>query len=239
MGYMEIIHNTNGELGERSMKHIIIDLEMNKISKTYREERFICGMETIQIGAIVLDDQYQEIGSFNTLVKPQYNDRIEPYYSKLTGITTEMVQNAPGFETAIRMFFSWCASMDEARIHQWSESDLDQVRKELALKQIQLEPEYLSLLEDWNDFQKEFGDELHISRSLSLKTAVDMAGLDFDGEAHNALNDARTTAALLRTVHTPALRQAALDRVVELMTPKTIGTSLGSLFNFSALGFSA
>ena len=66
-----------------------------------------------------------------------------------------------------------------------------------------------------------------------------MAGLDFDGEAHNALNDARTTAALLRTVHTPALRQAALDRVVELMTPKTIGTSLGSLFNFSELGFSA
>ena len=221
------------------MKHIIVDLEMNKLAKGYKEERFICGREIIQIGAIVLDDQYQEIGTFNTLVKPQYNDRVEPYYSKLTGITTEMVQNAPEFETAIRMFFFWCVSMDEARIYQWSESDLDQITKELALKQIQLEPEYLSLLEDWSDFQKEFGDELHISRSLALKMAVDMAGLDFDGEAHNALNDARTTAALLRTVHTPALRQAALDRVVELMTPKTIGTSLGNLFDFSALGFSA
>lgn len=221
------------------MKHIIIDLEMNNISKTYREERGICRMETIQIGAIVLDEEYQEIGSFNTLVKPQYNDRIEPYYSNLTGITTEMIQNAPGFESAIRIFFSWCASMDEAKIYQWSESDLDQVTKELALKQIHLEPEYVSLLEGWSVFQKEFGDELHISRSLSLNTAVDMAGLNFNGEAHNALNDARTTAALLRTVHTPALRQAALDRVVELMTPKTIGTSLGSLFDFAALGFSA
>ena len=221
------------------MKNIMVDLEMNKLAKEYKEERFICGREIIQIGAIVLDEKYQEIGSFNTLVKPQYNTRIEPSIENLTGITTEMVQNAPGFETAIRMFLSWCTCMGEARIYQWSESDLDQVTKELALKQVQLEPEYLSLLEDWSDFQKEFGDELHISRSLALKTAVDMAGLDFDGEAHNALNDARTTAALLRTVHTPALRQAALDRVVELMTPKTIGTSLGSLFNFSELGFSA
>ena len=150
-----------------------------------------------------------------------------------------MVQNAPEFETAIRIFLSWCSSMDKARIYQWSESDLDQVTKELALKEIQLEPEFLPLLEGWSDFQKEFGDELHISRSLSLKTAVDMAGLDFNGEAHNALNDARATAALLRTVHTPALRQSALDRVVELMTPKTIGTSLGNLFNFSELVFSA
>ena len=38
MRYMEIIHNTNGESGEKSMKHIIIDLEMNKISKNYKGE---------------------------------------------------------------------------------------------------------------------------------------------------------------------------------------------------------
>ena len=57
---MEIIHNTNGQLREKNMKHIIIDLEMNKISQTCREERFICRMETIQIGAIVLDNQYLE-----------------------------------------------------------------------------------------------------------------------------------------------------------------------------------
>ena len=47
-----------------------------------------------KIGAVLLDEQYQEIGYFNTLVKPQYNDQIERRIENLTGITTEMVQNA-------------------------------------------------------------------------------------------------------------------------------------------------
>lgn len=52
------------------MKHIVIDLEMNALDKKYAKERQICGREIIQIGAVLLDDQYQEIECFNTLVKP-------------------------------------------------------------------------------------------------------------------------------------------------------------------------
>lgn len=128
------------------MKHIVVDLEMNALAKEYKEEKLLCGREIIQIGAVALDEQYQEIDSFNTLVKPQYNSRIEPYYMKLTGITTEMVQNAPDFETAIRMFFSWCAGMDTIRIYQWSESDYEQITKELELKRICLKTEDTRLL---------------------------------------------------------------------------------------------
>ena len=60
------------------MKHIVVDLEMNGISKEHKEERQFWGREVIEIGAVVLDDSYNEIGSFKTLVKPQYNDRITP-----------------------------------------------------------------------------------------------------------------------------------------------------------------
>lgn len=116
------------------MKHIVVDLEMNSLAKEFKEEKIICGREIIEIGAVVLDEQYHEIGSFKTLVKPQYNDVIKPYFEKLTGITTEMVANAPVFKEALDMFFSWCHSInDDVQIYQWSETDLDQVLSEIKV----------------------------------------------------------------------------------------------------------
>lgn len=117
------------------MKHIVIDLEMNPLDRKFKKEKVICGRETIQIGAVLLDDQYQEIAYFNTLVKPQYNERIERKFERLTGIKTEMVQNAPSFKDAIEQFFSWCHNIkEEIHIHQWSGSDSAQITKELELK---------------------------------------------------------------------------------------------------------
>ena len=162
------------------MKHIVIDLEMNALDKKFKDEKLICGREIIQIGAVLLDDQYQEIGYFNTLVKPQYNERIERKFEKLTGISTKMVQNAPVFAEAMEQFFSWCHSIkDEILIYQWSESDYEQIIKELELKRICLNEEDTELLQDFQDFQKEYGETLGLSKAVSLKDAVMYAGVDF------------------------------------------------------------
>ena len=56
------------------MKYVVVDLEMNPLSKEYIEERKQCKSEVIQIGAVALDERYQEIGSFKTLVKVRFND---------------------------------------------------------------------------------------------------------------------------------------------------------------------
>ena len=93
------------------MKYVVIDLEMNPIATTYATERKACKLEVIQIGAVLLDERYQEIGSFVTLVKPQFNSRIERRYERLTGIKTEMTESSPYFEEAVNMFFNWCNSI--------------------------------------------------------------------------------------------------------------------------------
>ena len=85
------------------MKYIVLDLEMNPIHKDYKEQKKICRSEIIQIGAIALDDDFQETDSFLTYVKPQYNDIITEVIQNLTGITTEMVQTAPDFHKAMRL----------------------------------------------------------------------------------------------------------------------------------------
>lgn len=83
------------------MKYVIVDLEMNPVSNEYPNERKVSRLETIQIGAVLLDEKYQEIGSFVTLVKPEYNTRIQKRYEKLTGIKTSMVESAPHFKEAL------------------------------------------------------------------------------------------------------------------------------------------
>lgn len=223
------------------MRHIVIDLEMNKLAKQYKEERLILGREIIEIGAVVLDEWYQEIGSFKTLVKPQYNDVIEKGITKLTGITTEQVQNAPILEEAIHIFFAWCHGMnDEIIIHEWSDADLEQITKEITLKKIRLNEEDMNLLVGWSDFQKEYGEKLHLDNQVSLKNAVMYAGIDFEGHEHDALDDARNTAELLKIVRTPSLCESALQHVIEVLTPTPIcSATLGDLFNFGALGLSA
>lgn len=51
------------------MKYVTVDLEMNPLAKEYKAEQAICCREVIEIGAILLDENYQEIDSFKTFCK--------------------------------------------------------------------------------------------------------------------------------------------------------------------------
>ena len=139
------------------MKYVVIDLEMIPIATVHTAEREYCKLEVIEIGAVLLDEKYQEIGSFVTLVKPRFNSRIEKRYEKLTGIKTEMIESAPCFEDALDMFFNWCNSIpDEIQIIQWSDNDFAQFSKEIQMKKIMLSSQNQKyMIEPWLDFQAE------------------------------------------------------------------------------------
>lgn len=221
------------------MKYVVIDLEMNAIAANYPEKRKISMLEVIEIGAVLLDEKYQEIGSFVTLVKPQYNDHIEKRYEKLTGIKNSMVQSAPYFEEALNMFLDWCNSIpDEVQIIQWSENDFLQISREIIMKKISLSDQHKKYLFDsWFNFQVEYSKTLGIDRNISLKDAVMYAGEDFRGRQHDALVDARNTAILFGIVRDKIRCQKALKYVIEAFAPKK-EISLGDMFDFSILAVS-
>lgn len=220
------------------MKYVVIDLEMNPIAGEYKEEREISRLEVIEIGAVLLDENYQEIGNFVTLVKPQYNTRIEKKYEKLTGIGTEMTESAPYFQEALNQFFDWCNDIqDEIQIIQWSANDFIQISKEIQLKNTLISDKNRKYLDHaWVDFQAEYGEKLGLERDISLKDAIMYAGEDFCGHQHDALVDARNTAALLGIVRDEVKCQKALERVIEVLKPKE-SISLGEMFDFSHFSF--
>ena len=216
------------------MKHIVVDLEMNNVAQK-SEARRICTQETIEIGAVMLDDNMQEISSFRTYVKPEYNHAITPKIRRLTGITTEMVACAPRFNEALRMFTNWCLGTgDEVTIYAWSDTDYSQIKKEMELKHYEVSATEESLLcNEWEDFQKEFDLHLGFERQVSLKMALDMAGIDFSGREHDALDDARNTAELLQVFRDEELFNMTLKKIEEVMKPKQSGFCLGDKFDLS------
>ena len=129
-----------------------MDFEMNQIDNSHPDELKICKNEIIEIGAVKLDDTYKEIDSFKTYVKPGITP-VTSRITNLTGITNEMVDDAPDFAIAMDRFIAWGLSADV--IYAWSENDLRQFNRERKLKSYN-NPDAQKLASKWKDFQKEY-----------------------------------------------------------------------------------
>lgn len=216
------------------MINVILDLEMNAVSMdaTYEKVRRICKTEIMEIGAVALDEKGAEVSRFMTYVKPAFNSVIEENYTKLTGITTEMVADAPGFAAGFRQFSNWCQELgEEIYIYAWSDCDLVQVTREMEQKKYKVNAFEKQLLKNWKDFQKIFEKKIGFDRAISLSDALNYAGFDFEGRQHDALFDAINTAELFRICNDQKLFDNYLKVVKEAMETTTIGSSMGDLLS--------
>ena len=93
------------------MVHIVIDLEMNPVNKTFKDVRRYTTDEVIEIGAVKLDDDYKQVDEFQCYVRPQYGE-ITKHITKLTGITQETVADKPLFPEAFQNFMDWIGTWD-------------------------------------------------------------------------------------------------------------------------------
>ena len=217
------------------MNYIIVDFEMNPIAREYREERKICRSEIIEIGAVVMDENFLVLGEFKTLVKPQFNDCIYEKYETLTGISTQMVSNAPTFSVAYEMFISWITSYGkEYEIYSWSDSDYCQLVAEMTLKNYD-KADMMKPLNHWFDFQREYTDKLGLESIMSLEKALFYADITFEGRQHSALCDARNTAELFAIARDEKRCQEVLQTVMDALKPKSVSSALGDMIDFAAL----
>ena len=144
------------------MRRIFVDLEMHPILKIY-EGPGVWRQETIEIGAVMLDEDLEEIGSFKEYVKPAFSDKVYGRIRKLTGITAEMRADADSFEAFLMRFCEWCGSGDYI-IYSWSDSDIWQIMEECRMKGITCNEKLRYMLNHWKDFQPEFSQMLSFRR---------------------------------------------------------------------------
>lgn len=215
------------------MKYIVLDLEMNPIINKFKAERCICKNEIVEIGAILVDENYEKKSQYRQYVKPQYNE-IGRRYEELTGVTNELVKDAPHFKDAMDNFCQWqkdcCSADEEVAVYAWSENDRRQMEQEFMLKQMKL-GDYSVLRCSWYDLQKEYCTMLGLQRMITLQAAVGAMGEAFVGRMHDALWDAENTARIFILSRDKTNFKKVMKPVLEVLQPRRPMTySLGDLF---------
>ncbi|MBR5407881.1 MAG: exonuclease domain-containing protein [Lachnospiraceae bacterium] len=188
------------------MKYAVINIETCRVPKSLRTGEYRWSHETIQIGAVLLDEDLNMVKKFSTFVRPQYG-RMDPFVEYITGIKKENVEAADTFEAAIDRFVRWLKDYD-VRCVSWSYSDENQIRREVAAKGIN-NPRINELLDSWIDCQKIFDEKMDFDRPLSLEEALAASDIYAGGSTRDSLVDAYNTAILFKKLGSMNFRLAA------------------------------
>ena len=83
------------------MNYLVIDLEMCKVPKDYRNKNYKYASEIIQIGAVLLDERYRRRDEICLYVHPEHGV-IDNFIANMTGIKNRQIKNAPKLRESIR-----------------------------------------------------------------------------------------------------------------------------------------
>ncbi len=176
------------------MNYIVLDLEYNQPynfrsgGRTVLEPRM--PFEVIQIGAVKLDDELNVVRKFNAFIKPQVYVRLHPIVEKMTGITSEKLENCPSFFCAFNEFTEFIGS-NSAVLCSWGADDIKSLFRNIAYHKCNHE----NITKNYINIQETATKVLSSSagNSIGLKTAVELLEIPEKAPFHDALNDAYYT----------------------------------------------
>lgn len=210
------------------MNYLVIDLEMCRVPRDYRSKRYKYASETIQIGAVLLDEEFKRIGTLSQFVHPEYGV-IDYFIENLTGIKNSQVKHAPRLQEALVHMLNWIGDR-EYKVYAWSESDRAQILHEIKAKNI-VDEKIASFMEEsrWVDYQDIFMKRYEMSRKMSLEEALGRADIDPEGRFHDGLNDAVNTGLLIEKLELNPDYQLVSYEMPEKLS-EHLSSSLGELF---------
>lgn len=143
-------------------------------------------MECIDLGVVAIDGEGIEVTRFNSLIKPQFTE-ITNFCTSINNITPESVLCAFALDEVIHELDLWLNELPTCPIvwYSWGDCDAKQWTQDLArLKIADPLPKHLNVKKF---FQKQF---MKKGRQVGMAKALDLVGLEYQGQRHRALDDA-------------------------------------------------
>ena len=175
------------------MHYVILDIEFNG-----RKFASDLPMEVIEIGAVRLDEELREAGTFTSLIRPVYFSKLNRFIREKTGITQEEIDGAERFPAVIRSFIRWLGPPESYLLVTWGGEDLKRIV--LDTRMHKLDDAYWLSVRCY-DLLKGFLRVHDLKSDVSVERALEMLGLPNSGKAHRALEDAIMTAGIFRALH--------------------------------------
>ncbi len=212
--------------------HIVLDFEMNPVAKEHKSVQKLLRNEIIEMGAVMLNENYDIVDKFVCYICPQYNNKVTSFITNLTGIKTSDVYKANTFQTALKNLSEWIGEQKGTRIYSWSDVDLKQLKKECSFKEIS----FPKNMHRWIDLQAVYPRITGLSKNheqTALKTAAEQFGLTINQKKlHTALYDAELTSEILIPILTgDYCKQVQLLKETRSEEKKPLTQTLGDTYS--------
>lgn len=178
------------------MYFVIMDLEWNN-SFNKMTQKFM--NEIIEIGAVKLDEQLNEVGKFSELIRPVISKKLRSRIKNLTNISNEEVRTGRPFEEVIRDFEEWVG--DDAVVMSWGDTDL---RTLLTNFKWFLKKNSVTFIDKYADLQKYCQCFINMENVQQAGLSYAAECLEIDPEKyphHRALDDSVLSAECFKKVY--------------------------------------
>lgn len=197
---------------ENNSPILVVDLEATCWDASTPEgaSQSIHTMEIIEIGCALSNQHGTVLDTRSFMVRPQRQPVLSEYCIELTHITQAMVDNAPPLADAVVQMNAWLNDVAaDALWCSWGNYDLNQLTAQCALNSAGsqlLSLPHLNLKKLWRRTTRQ-------RKKTSLAHALAHHELEFDGQPHRGVDDARNIARLL-----PFLDWSLLDELLSQPT---------------------
>lgn len=152
-------------------------------------------METIEIGAVKLNQSLEIIDQFTTFARPVIHPQLSEFCINFTSIQQTDVDQAELFPAAFKQFLTWVGSAPYYWFS-WSSYDATRMRDDLIYHNQPI-PDFF---EKHYDLKKLYAQKEGLKELVGMRRALKNLKLNYSGRQHRAIDDALNTAHILKHV---------------------------------------
>jgi 3'-5' exoribonuclease 1 len=169
--------------------YLVVDLEATCCDrKTIPSSK----REIIEIGAVMIDRNFNLLSEFQTFVRPVRFATLTAFCTELTTITQSDVDAAPTYCEAIQAFQIWMQDYPNLVFCAWGDFDRRQIRQDCKFHQVP-NPIDMTCL----NIKTMFARSQNLPGTYGMDEALKRAEIPLVGTHHRGIDDARNIAKLL------------------------------------------
>jgi inhibitor of KinA sporulation pathway (predicted exonuclease) len=196
------------------MNYVIFDLEFNQawdFKENVSQINPKCPFEIIQIGALKLDESFQLISTFDSLVKPELYTSVHPFVKQLTGITEENLATAKTFKEIYKEFSHFISN--ESILCVWGTMDIKELLRNTRFHKLDIS----IIPKTYINVQLYASKYLHYPKGINvgLRNAVELLNIPIRSSFHDAFNDSCYTTEIFKRIYNHDIKPALYNLSAE------------------------
>lgn len=179
------------------MNYIVMDLEWNQSSSGSSGENPRLPFEIIEIGATKLDDKFNIVEKYGSIIKPRVYRRLHSKIREILNYDELLLRTGRPFDVVFREFKKWCG--EDYIFCTWGPQDLTYLQQNMDfyyLKNFEFPLRFYNLQEIYA--YNYYNDKKQMP---SLEKAVTELNIEIDEPFHCAENDAYYTAKVFQKMN--------------------------------------